>query len=524
MKKLLLVLTHTLALGAGWLAFRSPAGAEVSLAAREEPSGKSRRDRNADREEGRRLLKEMRAGWGTEARVEAVEEARAARPGGQASIDKLLRDHRTEMAEEMDKILKQAAATVLPADPAAEMERLKKGDDRPLAAFAAAWLQQDPEAALDYLEANPALLKRGGGRAALEAWIMTSGAAAAPDLVNGKPLLQGAVAGLVMKVAAAETPASIGALMERMEGWLDRNAMLRAAFGDLPPDKRGEGLAWIKENLNNKDAGNSIMGLVLGIRDAKEAKAFLKEAIAGGLDPAVVEQLQGWGNYQSIMRSGVGPDSPIEERIDAMMAGGVSGKTEEEKKANARAAVVAEDLSRWWSAGLLQHRLRAGDLSAGELWAQAREAFPGYAEGSERDDMLRAFFRESAASDPEGALEILKKEGKQEDSARYAFEAISSSMHGDLEASMRLGALVPEDALRGSLALYDRHYSYLIEREAQEYGSYWNEWLAKQPPGLHRDLLLHYTAKHLVKLGQKGEAEDLKGLIRDPGIKERPLN
>lgn len=55
----------------------------------------------------------------------------------------------------------------------------------------------------------------------------------------------------------------------------------------------------------------------------------------------------------------------------------------------------------------------------------------------------------------------------------------------------------------------------------QEYGSYWSDWLMRQPAGLNRDLLLHHTAAELSKQGNQRGATELRAMIQDTGIRNR---
>jgi hypothetical protein len=519
-KIIVLLASHALVFGAGWLAFRDPGEGSTAAIPAGTSQKDSRRNRDADREEGRRLVKEMRAAWGIQVEAERAADYRAGQKRKAAEPSPGPQDL---LSREFEKILKLSSEVVLPADPAAEMKRLKMGDDRALSAFVVAWLRQDAGAALAYLESDVEM-HRSKGSLALHLWVRECGPEAVPDLVAGKARLQGLVAGDVLKVAASEDPASLGNLMERMEGWLARDQMLRFAFGsELPAGKREAALDWIKTNLRGREVGNSIMQIAIGMDDKQEAKAFLKGAIAGGLDPAVVEQLKGSGNYGDIMRSGVGPDSPMDERIEALVAGGIDGKTAEEKQANARTRIIGQDVEGWMRDNYLLHSLRSGNMGAGELWNQVEAALPQYAGEAARDLMLRAFIRESAVGDPEGAAELMKKEGKESEIADYFLDSVMSGFYQNEEASIRLAASVPDDALRDKLSGYDRFYESAIPQAASEFGSFWTEWLEKQPAGLNRDLVIHHTAKYLARKGNEPEATRLRELIRDPGIKDRPL-
>jgi hypothetical protein len=515
-KIVVLLASHALLFGAGWLAFR---GTQEAVPAPGNSQKGSLRTRDAGKEEGRRLVKEMRAVWGTQLEAENSADYReqqrreADKPRGRNPVE-----------EEFEKILKLSAEVQLPADPAAEMKRLEKGDTRALAAFALAWLRADSKAALVFLESNPSIHGGSSTRYVFPLWVRECGPSAIPDLLEGNAKLQGIIAGFVMQEAAAEDPSSLGSLMERMEGWLDRTALLGRAFSkELPEGKRAVALDWIKTNLKGREAGNSIIKIAIQIEDQREGKAFLKSAIAGGLDPEVIAQLKGWGNYHDIMSSGVGPDSPLSERIEVILDFGIEGKTPEEKQANAMQRIVTQDVEHWMRGSLLSQSLKSGNVGAEELWGQVEAALPQFSDAAGRELMLRAFIQESSLSDPEGALALLKKEGKESEIADYFFTSIESGIHQSLEDSIRLAGMIPVEDLRENLSRYDQFYSSAINNAAAEYGSFWTDWIQRQPAGLNRDLVMHYTAKRLVKKGKDAEAASLRELIQDPGIKERPL-
>ncbi|QJE97044.1 hypothetical protein [Luteolibacter luteus] len=516
MKIALFLASHALLFGAGWLAFH---GTQEAAPASDTSRKSGFRNRDAEKEEGKRLVKEMRAAWGTQAEAEKAADYREKR---RREADQPREGNAVE--EEMAKILKLSAQVQLPADPAAEMKRLEKGDTRALAAFALAWLRADSKAALAFLESNPEIHGRSASRYFFALWVREWGAGAVPDLVEGNPKLRGVVAGFVMQEAAAEDPSSLGDLMARMEGWLDRSELLERAFHkELPEGKRAAALDWITANLKGREVGNSIMKIAINTEDKREGKTFLKAAMAGGLEPEVIEQLKGWGNFHDIMRSGVGPDSPLNERVELLLDSGIEGKTPEEKQASAMQRIATEDVERWLMESFLFHSLKSGDVGAEELWGQVEAALPQFSDPAGRDLMLKAFIQESSLSDPEGALALMQKEGKESEVAEHFLTSIESGIHRNVEASIRLAAVIPTEELRENISLYDRFYSTAINNAAAEYGSFWVDWIQRQPAGLNRDLVMHYTAKRLVKKGKDAEAASLRELIQDLGIKERPL-
>ena len=519
MRIAILLASHALLFGAGWLAFRD--SGERSVADNPAVSPRDRRNREAEREEGRRLVKEMREAWGTKAEAESAADYRAeqAQKAGKPSSDS-----RDLVTREFEKIRKLSTGMVLPADPVAEVKRLREGDSRALAAFLVTWLRDDGKAALAYLESDPEMQRGSASPFAFTLWVRDCGPEEVLDLVEGNAKLQGILAGFVMEEAAARDPASLGDLMERMEGWMDRKTMLRRAFNvELPAGKREAAVEWIKTNLKGKEAGDSIMQIARGIEDKGAAKDFLKASIAGGLDAAVVEQLKSAGNYHEIMRSGVGPDSPLDERIEVIVGAGIEGKTAAEKEVNAMKRIVAEDVGRWMRESFLCRSLKSGDIGAEELWSQLEAALPQFSDAAGRDAMLKAFIGESSLSDPEGAAALMKKEGKESEIGAYFFESIEDGFSRDQEASIRLASMIPAGVLRENLARYDGFYSQAIKNTAEKYGSFWTEWIQRQPAGLNRDLVMYHTASYLAKAGKEAEAASLRSLILDPSIKERPL-
>lgn len=518
MKKSLLLASHLLALAAGWLAFQA-ADKSAAAPATGEPDRERRDERQrAEMVEGRRLLVEMQRGWGIDKHFEK-QAVSVSRGPSIEDIDKQMRDQR---AAELEKVRKKSAELTLPADPAAELLKLVKGPNgSDSSALAIAWLRVDPAAALRTIEGIPQLKTSAAFTQALTLWVGELDPEELAGLMKEAPSFKEKIAAAAMKVATQSGFAELGGLFEVLEAEVSRDGLLRGAFAQIPAASRGEALAWINENLQGREAGNAIMYTAMEIADAKEARAFLKQAIEG-LDPEVLKVLKDWGNFGDIMRRGIGPDSTFDERVEARLAGGMIGKTDEERLANARSSIVAEDLGRWFREGHWGEALRFESATVPEIWSSAEANFPAFMQ-ADRDGMLRTVFSKTALEAPEAALALLKAEGKEGRAAKYVLQVAESAMHSDYEAGFRLVAMLPEEALQAELAAYDRQYSYRIGPLAEQGGQFWSEWVRKQKPGLSRDLLLHYTAVQFLKQGREAESAELKALVRDSAIKERPL-
>lgn len=465
----------------------------------------------------------MRQAWHTKSEAELVASAAAENP--KDNWARGTRESRATMAKELEEIRRKVEAYVLPADPGAELDRLtKSGDHLDFIPLVIAWLQKDPEAALRHLEGADGLLRNGNFNNALDLWVKAAGPAEVIRLSEGSPKWQGRMIEAALKAGVAADPTVLGGLMENLEGRLDRATILRTAFSEVPENQRTAALDWILANLKGREAARTIMDasyqMDSSMGDPAGAKAFLTAAVARGLGEDGMEELSGWGNYKDIIGYGVGPGSPMEERIDVALKGYVQGNTEAERRAYAEASIVTRDVADWFGGGAWREGLRTENVSISELWSQCQTALPDF-QGTQRDMMLKAFFREAAIHDPAAAFALLKTEGKESEAAAYSLSALDSARHSDLEAGIQLVGRLPDDAIRGQLPRYDRYYSSSIARVTQEYGSYWSDWLMGQPAGLNRDLLLHHTAAELSKQGNQRGATELRAMIQDLGIKDR---
>lgn len=512
----LLLVSHGLAIGAGWLAFRGP---ERTTAPQNETATRlTKRPRSPGGAEGRRLLTEMRQGWGTGIRPAATA---LNRQSIQTSVESGRLEARRLQAEELEEIRRRSQAVALPADPAAALAELALGPEiRDTVAFAIAWLRADPAAALLFLDSSEVLNRNSNMTRALEIWVEEEELEKVAGLLDQAPAWQEKIAATLMKVAANQDPGHLDDLLERLETKVSRERLIAVAVRDLSDDRRTDALAWIHESLNGKEAGRAVMKAALGMDDKAAAKAFLKQA-REGLDPEAMRELKGWGNYGDIMRSGVGPDSPMEERVEAMLEGGVTGKTDEERRTNARASIVSQDVSRWMGGEHLGEAVKSGEMSAAEVWQQTTRQFPQYA-GQEREVLLRAAFSTVAAYDPDGAMKLLEDQGSGDQAAGYVTQVMDRLAYTDIERALSLVSCVPEETMIANLTEFDRRYSSFVMREADRRGSFWTEWLRRQPAGVSKDLMLHYTARHYFKNGNEVLATELKEQVENPTVKSWP--
>ena len=307
---------------------------------------------------------------------------------------------------------------------------------------------------------------------------------------------------------------------------MQRDFLISIGLRDLPPESRGAALEFAKKNLAPREAAGVILQIANDFPDGKEARAFLKDALASGIDPKVLEHLHSFGTYTEILKKDVGPDSPMDERIAAALASDRQGGDDQAKRGRAMDGIVAEDVARWVKQSPLKEGLRTGVDDISRVWEEAIGLFPEYAGEEDRARLLSSVLANTAALDPEGAMALLKKEAAPGTIAARALPAIHSGMQDDIEGSIRLAGLIPEEDLRADLKSYDSIYdgSAVIDAKIDQYGDFWNEWVCSQSPGLNRDLLLHHTAKYLTRRGDATKAGELQMLIRDPAVKARSLS
>ena len=514
-----LLLSHGLALGVGWLAFR---GLPLTAAGSENngPQRTARSSRSAAGEEGRRVLADMRQGWNTTAKAEYWLAAQAL-PLGKSGAD-LERSFAEQEAKLAADIWQRSLKIVLPADPAAALAKLVselKGGPEFLdtAAFAIAWLNADSVAALRFLETCDRLGKCERMIQAMEPWIAQTGAAQVVALVDEMPTLKQYLATSLIKVTAAQEASELDAMLDLLEGAVPRQSLLRAAIHGLPEAQRPAVLTWIQTSLKSNEAGSAVIRLALGIEDPAAAKKLMNEAMQW-LDPDAMTYLKSMPDFREIMFRGVGPDSPMEERIEAKLAGPVEGKTAEERRENAWKSLISEDVTRWLGTSQLADTVQSGGMSATELWQEAERSFPQFGK-AEHEEMLRTIFNRVAVSDPAGALKVLAQQGLGDQAGAWVASAIRGR---DIEKVTALVAQLPQETIRQNLAAFDRQYSYMVGEQTKQNGPYWTTWLRQQSAGLSKDLMLHYTARHYFQNGNPTLGTELKAMVQDPTVKAWP--
>lgn len=517
MKKPLLLMTHALALGAGWFVLRDTG----ATGGHEHPEGKQaakvERDRHADLEDGKRLLREMRAGWGTQQKYETAPVDPSKRDFGEVQ-----REDAERRAKKLEDIRKLSLSVVLPADPAEGLKTLG-GDELQLGAYFAAWLRADPEAAMPVIASEERYYNYEVPGLALEIWVEEKGALEAGELAKDFPKLQTSVAGAAMRIAGRGSLDSFGALLDGLKGTVSRDFLIGEAFRVIPADKRQAAVALAQSQLSSEEAGGAIIALATGIFDAKEAREFLKGVIAGDLDPEVRRRMERSGNLYQILGGGVDRDSPMADRIDAAMIGDQQGGPNELKRARAVEKIMSEDVQVWMTESSLQQGLVSGDESLVDLWSQAATQFPEYQNGEDRQKLLAAVLGNGAVLDPEGAMKLLKKEAAQGSIADQVAKIVWAKIYSNLEGSIQLAGLIPDEEMRPELDRFDREYGAQLPAKIDHYGDFWKEWIKSQPQSLNRDIVLYQTAKHLAAHGDPQAAKEMQALIRDPEVKARPL-
>lgn len=505
----LLIATHAAALGAGWALFRSSSSDGSS--AMVEPPAREARGRE-ERERGVRVIREMRDFWKAEMASmgsysdpveEAAKEARAAE----------------ERKKLLDDLRAGRDATVLPADVAKELDRLKALAGMEFYTMAAAWMKADPKAALEYLgKSDEDSTDR--TLAGIQLWVSE----ADPDLLQSiaagmtDSQLKKRVTEMMLTALPSKDPSRISSLLEGAEESGGRRSTLQTIFGKWPAERSGEALAWILGNLKGAEAGDAVGFMVPAMSgDAEGAKALLRKAMAE-LDPAALKGLQSSGYFIQTMRQGLGPQSPLEERIAVELLIDQGGDTPEEKRGYVIRDLVERDVGDWVRGEGMMDQLRTGAIDAAEAWKLAEDAFPQFG-GKEQDALQLALFRKLATGDPEGAIREWRETLGPEKLASAVLSAAKSEP--DPQAATRLIAALPEADLRGGQPAYDAWFATSSQRALAQYGSFWIEWVKEQPPGLGRDLLLDHTADQLAKAGRERESAGMRALVKDPEVKSR---
>jgi hypothetical protein len=213
--------------------------------------------------------------------------------------------------------------------------------------FLIAWLRADAAAALAWLARDTSMLSSGNLRHDLAVWVNGTDLDTLCKLLSDSPTKWQPylVRALAAKVGAAN-PADITGLLARLEGLIDRREIIDGAMSEMPPQQRQRALDWIKTTLQGQDAAAALVALASSTDNAAAARQFLNQVVPG-MGAGVLEALRMNPGYGNIMEAGVGPGSPLEERMAAAMANSLPGKTEEERRTSARNSLVAADLGHW---------------------------------------------------------------------------------------------------------------------------------------------------------------------------------
>lgn len=518
MNRSVLVATHLLAVGIGWLAFQAAGSGSGAAAGETGAAAATRTPRPDELAEGRRILAEMRKGW------RKAEEGRVmAPPQKELSLSERRQLRLDYEAEKAKKLLDLAAGLSLTADPGAELRRLMREDSEKGSAFIIVWLRADPAAAMKFLSGEQDL--GNGLEDPIRLWSRESSPQAILDLMESAPAWGQLLAGLALQRAVATDFSVLGELADSLEGSVDRMRLFEMAFENIPPDRHAAALDWIFSNLKGREAVRAVQTAAFMMQhrqeDALGAKAFLKEAM-GRLDAEGREVMDGWGNVREILSAGVGPDSPMDERVEVALMSENRGKTPEENRANARASIVSQDLSNWLDAGRWNEALHAGAVSPAELWAQAQAAFPQFNREADKAGMLKAVFLRSALADPQAAIGLLEAQGREDQLGSYGWQTTVYGANNQFEAAMALANALPEEWMKANLSNVQGQYRQMVEREAEARGSSWIDWVKQQPAGLNRDLLYHYTACYLFKQGREEEGAAFTSKVRDPAVRALP--
>jgi hypothetical protein len=497
----------------------------MAQAAEKTPQARAGRtdQRKQRREEHRNIMEGLTARWKVE--IEAYgrlpEQGRFDRDEWKEQWKK--QKERTEL--EFDEIQRMSLGITLPVDPAALLDGmsphgLTEEDAKRFPATVAAWMRKDPDAALRFLSTlQPE--KAGAFSNGLQAWIKYTDVDTALAALELQPKVLTSYGVLAINRAVTQDPSKLGSLLEKMEGKLDRSAILRGAFNDLPESSRGAALEWIRGNLKGREAGDAVMQAAISLSrtDDAAAKALLTEAIRH--DPELPALLKGWGNYSQIMGSGVGKDSPMQDRIAAALQTNLQGKTDEEKRQNAIRLVTSQDTREWFQDGGWGEDLRNGSATAGEAWEAAAEELPHLA-AADRGALLESVFAEISMIDPKAALDLIRQQGDAGKLAEHVRRTVERNGFNKVEQAVKLAAYLPDDVVRPQLGAYDRTYRTLVSMNAERGGPFWTDWVKDQPEGLSRDLLLHYTARAYFRKGNEAQGNALKAMVRDSTVKSWP--
>lgn len=524
---LILFMSHAVALAAGWFIFKTPEGDTQRSAAAKRTAPHNRVTRIDPRkqraEENQRIMEDITAKWKDQ--IEPYAHLSDNPHSGRKRMNELRQQQNEREEMEYDEIHKMSLTIGLPADPGALLDgmplhSLQPEEMRRIPATMMAWMNKDPAAALKYLSTlSPE--KEGMCANGIRAWVKHTDVEKALAALEPEPRFLASYGVMAINRAVRQDPTKLGGLLEQMDGKLDRSTILRGAFTDLPAHSRPAALDWIRSNLKGREAGDSMMHMAINISQSDEAtaKAMLKGLVES--DPALLPLFKNWGNYGDIMRSGVDKNSPLEERMAAALESNISGKTEEEKRANAMRMIASQDISEWFREGGWHEDLRNGTITVAEAWATVEKDLPQLA-AANRSALLESLFAEISMIDPKAALDLVKQQGESAKLAEYVRQTVERNSFSRVEQAVTLAGSLPDEVIRPQLGAYDKTYRNLVAMNAGKGGPFWTNWVKSQPEGLSRDLLLHYTARTYFKNGNEAEGAALKTMVRDTTVKSWP--
>lgn len=501
--------SHLAALAVGWsiyqfssAAMKSGADSAAASASRTRPD-----PRQADLSEGRRVLEEMRRFWPSPVKADVLAAARYDPVGFEA-------DMRRQIAEELREVDRLSREVDLTDDPGAALAALHAPSIEAVV-FLIAWLRADAAAALAWLARDTSMDSSGNLRRDFAVWVnetdLDTLCKLLPDSpAKWRPYL---VSSLAAKVGAAN-PADLTGLLARLEGLIDRREIIGGAMSEMPPQQRQQALDWIKTTLQGQDAAVALVALAYSTDNSAAARQFLKQVVPG-MGTGVLEALRNNPCYGNLMRAGVGPDSPLEERMAAAMANLLPGKTEEERRASARNSIVAEDLGHWLTQQEWDLKAKFGQASAERILGEATAAFPDLDETG-RGLLLRKVFATTAGQDPADSWRMLEQADRPDLTANCIRDAIYAC---DFESKLDFIAATPAAVIRENFDTVESACRNDFLNAARDGGSLWVDWLRRQPAGVARDLMAHYTALVYRQTDHPELVTEFRAMVVDPAVK-----
>lgn len=499
--------THLAALVIGWSIYQF-APTDLKSSATIASASRTRPDpRQADLAEGRRVLEEMRRVWPAPVKAPAP----AAGFFDPVAVEANSRRQNAEERREVDRLSREVDLT---DDPGAALAALHAPSIEAVV-FLIAWLRADAAAALAWLARDTSMLSSGNLRHDLAVWVNGTDLDTLCKLLSDSPTKWRPylVRALAAKVGAAN-PADLTGLLARLEGLIDRREIIGGAMSEMPPQQRQRALDWIKTTLQGQDAAAALVALASNTDSAAAARQFLNQVVPG-MGSGVLEALRMNPGYGNMMRAGVGPGSPLEERMAAAMANSLPGKTEEERRASARKSVVAADLGNWLTQQEWDLKAQFGQASAERILGEATAAFPDLDETG-RGLLLRQVFATTAGQDPAKSWRMLEQADRPDLTANCIRDAIDAC---DFESKLDFIAATPAAVMRENFDTVESACRNDFLNAARDGGSLWVDWLRRQPAGLARDLMAHYTALVYRQTDHQELVTEFRAMVADPAVK-----